>query len=323
MFVLVLLLVAATASMAHAQRGRRGGGGPGFSMLNISYEFIAPSRLKGVGLPGNPDMELEITALEIKLNLPPLGIRGRGRDRDNDSEDREFRIPRWMILHSLGYHQRRADYQSLTNSTGIDQLDRVNGIEYTMNLVLGVTRRWRTLFQLSPGLYSDLEGDISSSHWKLRSALLFDRVFDNGLTMGLGASWTTAFGEYQLMPVFHLETQAGINPHVRVLAPTLAEITWRTELGVELGAALRVEGGQYGLGEFMQPGASGRIDKLRYTNVTAGPFLAFRAGRGWSLMLEGGGTLHRRFETWRGETEVDDYGLKNASFFRIGLKAGI
>ena len=90
--------------------------------------------------------------------------------------------------------------------------------------------------------------------------------------MGLGASWSTAFGEDMLLPVFHLETRPGINPQVRIMAPTLAQITWRTDLGIEVGAAVRVDGGQYGLGEFMEPGASGRIDRLRYTNVTAGPF---------------------------------------------------
>ena len=168
LLTLAMVCLLAGSSMAHAQRGRRGGG---FSLFEFSYEFISPSAVEGLGLARNPNMEVEVTTLEIKLNLPPIGLRGRGRDR----EDREFRMPRWMILHSLGFHQRRADYLNLSTSPGVDRLDRVNGIEYTMNLVLGITRGWRAVVQLNPGLFSDLEGDIDSDHWKIRSAMLLDQ----------------------------------------------------------------------------------------------------------------------------------------------------
>ena len=87
--------------------------------------------------------------------------------------------------------------------------------------------------------------------------------------------------------------------------------------------AVRVDGGQYGLGEFVGGSPGGRKDKLRYTNITVGPFLSFSLNRGWKLMLEGGGTIRRRFEPCYGEAKIDDYKLANALFFRIGLHAGI
>ncbi|MBW7995479.1 MAG: hypothetical protein FVQ81_02685 [Candidatus Glassbacteria bacterium] len=308
--ILLALLIALAGGELYAQRGGRRIGG--FSPLSLNYEFIAGAELDGPGPEFNPGAKVELTTLRVKLNLPPIGIRRPGRDREGGT--------RWSIMHGLAYHQRRVMYENLSITSSAYRLDRLHGAEYQAALLLRPSPKWRTIIQINPGVYSDFEGGADSGHWRVQAGLLLDRVLSGGFVVGLGASWSTSFGDNLLLPLVHLESPFGANPHLRIILPTVTELTWRTGRGLEIGGAVRVDGDRYGLGAFGMTGAAGGIDGLRYSNITAGPFLSAQVGRGWKLMLEGGGTLYRKFETYRNDTMIEDYKLKNSSFFRISLK---
>ena len=298
-------------SQALAQRGRGGGGKTGFSALNFNYEYIS-----GAGLALEPELELEVTTLEARLNLPPIGMRHSSRVRERKDAGG------WLMLHGLEYHQRKINYGNPSLLTTTNHLDRVHGIGYDFSLIYRPSRKWRMAFQVKPGVYGDLEGDIDSDHWNVKAALIVDRVLNSGFVIGIGAGRSAVFGRDLPLPLLHLESRMGSNPRVRVFLPTLAECSWRIESGIELGAAARLNGDRYALGEFETADQENPIDRLRYSNLTVGPFVSFRVGRGWTLMLEGGGTVYRRFETTLEDVVIDDYALNNTSYFRLSLRAG-
>lgn len=314
--IMILMTGLLSATQMYAQRGRMGGRGrTGFSAFSFSYEYLSGAGLDNPGTVFDPGLELEVTSLKARLSLPPLGMRRSGRRGVQDRERGQ-----WMIVHALGYHQRRVAYGDRNALTTASRLDRIHGIEYDFSLIHRPSRSWRVLLQVKPGIYSDLEGKVDSDHWNIQAALLLDRVLDSGFVIGLGAGWSAVFGKNLPLPLLHLESKSGSNPRVRMVLPTMAECSWRLEGGIEIGAAARMDGNRYALGGSRSADGGRRIDMLRYANLTVGPFVTFRAGRGLTLMLEGGGTVYRRFETTLADALIDNYELNNASFFRLSLR---
>lgn len=316
--VLSVLILALAAGELVAQRGgMRGGRGGGFSPLSFNYDYISSAGANGPVQELIPGLKVGVTTLGVRLNLPVFGMRGRRRDREDEGPRR------WLITHGLGYHQRKITYENWSDTPGIGRLDRLHGIDYQFTLINRFSPRWHSTLRINPGVYSDLEGGLNQDHWQVQAGFLLDRVLSAGFVVGVGAAWTTTYGKGQLLPILHIESRPTANPHFLVMLPTLAELSWRLDSGVVLGGAARVEGNLYGLGEFDNQGDVFRIDRLRYSNVNVGPFAAFRVGRMWRLTLEAGGTLHRKYATYLNKAVKNDYDLENASFFKIGLRAGL
>lgn len=288
----LLILGIASAPAAQAQSG-----------ISAEVEAFPHSSLADPGAPGEEELEIQIEHLRFSLGAPAL-VFGEGRT---------------SLQSSFAYNRLRFDYRNWDGDEGDTQIDEVHGLEYTATVMHALGERWSGLLMITPGLYSDFEGDLTGDDFNVSGAVAAIKRHSETLSYGFGAAYTLRFGEPFPVPLVAVNWTPSRRTRLDLLLPAYAEFWYAPRSWVEFGLAARASGGQYhGDPDSFDPDNP----QLLYSSATAGPSVVFHLGEIVHLRVDAGTTLFRRFDFNDGDDELRSIDLENSGFVRLGLTVG-
>jgi hypothetical protein len=190
---------------------------------------------------------------------------------------------------------------------------------YTLMLQQKLSPKWSVWALGTPSLASDLKDEISEDDFNFQAAVIFIRHFSERFSLGVGAAFTTQFGEGKVLPVLAFDWNNGSNLSARAIIPTSLEFRYRPHQRVILGLVVSGDGN-----DFHGDPRVYLVDepRLRYTMLTVAPSAKIYLTRRVSLNFEGGIIALHRFEFYDGDEETASYDLKPNYFVRLGLQLG-
>ena len=221
---------------------------------------------------------------------------------------------RTVLVNDLSYQLIEFKYRGLTHP-----LKRLHSASYTLMLQHRLSRKWSAWALGTPSLASDLGAEVSESDFNFQAAAIFIRHFNERLSLGFGAAYTTQFGSGEVVPILAVDWNNGKNLMVKAILPASLEFWYRPGARVDLGLLVSGDGNNF----HGDPAVYHVTDpQLRYTMLTVGPAARIRLARYIRLNIEGGVIGLHRFDFFDGDREADSHDLKPSQYARIGLTFG-
>jgi hypothetical protein len=273
--------------------------GPSFS---ISWDFL-PYQHFDDPEEGLEDAEVKVRKSDASFTYPIVFCDGRT-----------------VLVNELSYRYFDADYANWpTESHEESELNVLHAARYMLMLQHRLSQKWSVWALVTPGLASDLKGDISRDDFNLQAAIVFIRHFSERFSLGFGAAYSTEFGEALPLPVLAFEWNNGSNLRASGIVPTNLGFWYQPGQRLMLGLQVRVEGNEY----HGDPEIYGVDDpRARYSVLTIGPSALIHLSRWARLNVEGGMIGLHRFEFFDGDDKVATYDLGLTHFIRAGLQFG-
>lgn len=214
------------------------------------------------------------------------------------------RYSRDTILYSLDYQLAWATYFS----------DKFSGLVF-----------FNPVWENALGIPSN-----KSEDFKFSSGALF-RLDIPQISLGLGAMWSRDFGQGLLLPLLYIGWQFKSQPiTLRATLPLHAEIWYVPQESWELGVVAHIEGSEYRDHDnrviFFSTSAtrtvSGGDEYLRQSQITFGPEFRAWLTKVFSLSIQGGYTVERRFDLIDFLGKPHDRDLGNSGFVHVKFMLG-
>jgi hypothetical protein len=254
---------------------------------------------------GLEDVEVAVHRLNATLSWPIVFAEGRT-----------------VLANTLSYELLDTDYRNWPDTLngepeGEPEINLLYAAEYTLMLQHRLSQGWSLLALATPGLVSDLKGEISLDDFNLQTAVIFIRHFSERFSLGLGGAYSTQFGEALPLPVLSFEWNNGANLRARGVVPSNLEFWYQPERRIDVGMRMSVDGNEYhGDPEIFE------VDdpRARYSTLTFGPSLKVHLSGRVQLHVEGGIVGVHRSDFYDGDTEVATYNLGTGPFLRTGMR---
>jgi hypothetical protein len=268
---------------------------------SAAVEVLAPSRLTDPPIPETEDLEVQITTFETRADIPTsLG----GGDT--------------VITTGLGYQQLRLDYANRQPAAG-ELVEAAHGINCHFSWFQQFDDSWAMLTLLSPGIASDLQGELSFDDLVLEAALVGVYSFSERFAVGLGAGYNPRLGMQFPMPVLALRWLPMPMLRFEAIMPQNATVAFLPHPIISLGLEGTLEGGSY----HGDPDRYGVANpQLRYSLAKAGPTVTVNPAPWLHLQLAGGYGFMRRLEFFDGTDELGSFDLNGAAYARAGIALG-
>lgn len=296
LFCLVLsYLFAGTIELIHAQPK------PSFSASYdlFPYQNFKDPEVDGQNAPQLEDAQIQSYGITLQATYPLIFSEGRT-----------------VIINELNFQNREFSYDGFTATPLLDDIYAIN---YTLMLQHVLSPKWTLLSIVTPGIASDLEAELSSNDFTFQAVALFIRQVSERFSYGIGAAYSTDFGQPIPMPVLALNWNNGNKLSWNTILPVSSELLHQTSEKLQLGLVLGLDGGNYhgdpDIFETSDP-------ELRYSVMTFGPTARFRLSNLLQLNVNAGVIGYHRFEFFAGNDEVGSYNLKPSAFFRAGFQFG-
>jgi hypothetical protein len=222
-----------------------------------------------------------------------------------------------VLINEIYYQRREFNYKHFPGPD--PAIDDIHAANYTLMLQHVLSQKWSMLLIVTPGVASDFEGDVVKEDFNFQTVAVFIRQISESLSMGLGAAYSTQFGEPFPLPILAIDWNNGKNLLWKTILPVSSELWYQQSEKVQLGLVLAVEGNNY----HGDPDIYGVGDpQMRYSVVTVGPSARLRLSNWLQLQVDGGLIGYHRFEFFDGDDEVASFNLKPFAFGRIGLSIG-
>lgn len=208
----------------------------------------------------------------------------------------------------------RNNFIQTQNAPGLGGVRNVAGIVPILTLLHSIDEKNTLVVQARPGIFTDFT-NMDGDHFRMEGSVLWDHVWNERWTLGLGAARTSNFGKVLYLPLFHALGMIGNDLWLDLLLPGRGELYFLPSKDWELGAMFNIVGSQYAIGE---QGLG--FDTLQYANVLLGPTVRYRLGGNAYLGLEAGYTVLRRAIVLNGDQELFSYDPGRTFFTRVGLQ---
>lgn len=218
---------------------------------------------------------------------------------------------------SIGGEFRQRDYDLTNNVAGVTD-DEVYSIG--LRIGAGVFVNDDTLLEamLRPGVYSDLDGTLTSRDWQwFGNALATFRVRDD-LFLKAGVDVSETFADFGVVPLAGLAWVISDQWRLDLLLPHRAEISWSPNAGAtNLSAGVYVEGDQYRL----RGPANQALRRYEWQTqeITASLSLHQRFSDYFSVFGEIGSTLAGDYKLRGTTSQRFDGALEPTFFFNAGI----
>ncbi len=207
---------------------------------------------------------------------------------------------------------------SFIQTNGAPGLAGVRNVGWIVPIVTwlhSINERDTIIIQGRPGVFTDYTR-INGDHFRMEGSVLWDRIWNDRWTLGVGFARTSNFGKVLYLPLFHALGIIGKDLWLDLLLPGRGELYFLPSKDWELGVMFSITGSQYAIGEQ----ALG-FDTLQYANVLMGPTLRYRLSGSAYLGLEAGYTVMRRAITLDSDTGAQfSYEPGRTFFTRLGLQ---
>ncbi len=293
----IVLFSAGINNIAYAQPG---------PSLSINYDFL-PYQNFSDPPAGLEDADIWIQRSNTTISYPIVFSEGRT-----------------VLVNNISYQYFKANYRNWPETLGGEptdepDIDILHAAQYTLMLQRMLSRQWSLWALVTPGLASDLKADISNKDFNFQAATVFIKSFSRRFSLGIGAAYTTQFGEAVLVPILAFDWNNGASLSARGIIPTDLEIWYRHSQRIFVGLQMKVEGNVY----HGDPDIYLVDDpRLRYSIMTFGPSAKFYIYRWAHLNITGGVVGLHRFEFFDGDTKASSYDLKPSYYIRAGIQLG-
>ena len=287
LFLIAFLLTAPISG--HSQEKRIGR-----DLLNFRYLYNPPSTVSSSEIPD--DFRISTQSYRFSGAIPYY-----------------VKDTKTVFINGLTYSLLRASFNE-DYAGEIDPID-LHMLQYRINVVQMLPKKWNVAFLLTPTLASDFEG-LSFRDLRANSGVLFGyRILDN-MNAQLGVVYTSNFGEDLIIPTFGLQ-YGSEKLRVRIVAPAIAEFWYIPRDIIEIGLSARLEGGQYNI-----HGDSTDADYVKLSFGNAGPALRLYPYKGFYLQAWSGMTLYGKIETYKNNVRKYDFSPDPNWFASVALGYG-
>ncbi len=286
----VLFCIFAFCSISYAQ------GGPSFS---ISWDIL-PYQNFDKPPSGEENAEIKINRATAQITYPIVFSKGKT-----------------VLVNQLTYQHFQAKYRNWTGSN--PDIDIFHAVQYTLMLQQVLSEKWSLWSIITPGMASDLHGDISQDDFNLQTAVVLIRKFSNKFSFGFGAAYTTSFGQDAPLPVLAFVWNNGSNLMLKAILPTNIDLWYQAAARVRFGLNVTVEGNEY----HGDPDIYGVDDpRMRYSVFRLGAAMMYYLSKQLSLNIQGGYIGLHRFEFYNKDTKIESYDLKPSYFIPANIQYG-
>lgn len=224
---------------------------------------------------------------------------------------------RTQVTMGVLWERQGFDYRRL--SGGEPNIDALYAGSFSFMLAHRFSETWSVLGIVTPGLASDLKGALTVDDFSFQAVLAGIRRTSPKFAFGLGAAYSTQFGEPLPLPVLLFDWSNGKKLRWTTLLPAESEFWYAHSNRMQLGLLLKVKGNNF-QGD---PGRYSSTDpQLRYSVVTFGPSARLSLARNLVLQADAGVVPYHRLDLYDGTTEVESFRLNESAFFRLGFRFG-
>ena len=271
-------------------------GGPSIS---VNWDFF-PYQNFDKPPTGLEDGEIKINRADAQITYPLVFSEGKT-----------------VLVNQLSYQHFEAEYKNWPSDT--PDVGIIYAAQYTLMLQQVLSETWSMWSILTPGMASDLHGEISQDDFNLQTVLVFIRKVSPKFSYGIGAAYTTSFGQDTPMPVLAFDWNNGSNLMLSAILPTNIDFWYQAATRVQLGLHITVEGNEY----HGDPDIYGVDDpRLRYSVVKLGSTIKYYMTKQMSLNFQGGYIPLHRFEFYDKDAKMESYDMKPSYYIRAGIQYG-
>jgi len=217
----------------------------------------------------------------------------------------------------FSWERRGFDYRGLAGSE-LD-LEALYASEVSLMLTHRLSETWSLLGIVTPGLASDLRGKLTAEDFSFQAVLAGIRRTSPQFAFGMGAAYSTQFGEPIPLPVLLFDWNNGKKLRWMTILPVSSEVWYAHSARINLGILLNVKGNNF----HADPDRyTSRDPQVRYSVVTLGPSVRFSLAPGLALQIDAGVVPYHRLQFYDGSTEVESFRLKESAFLRLGFSFG-
>lgn len=218
---------------------------------------------------------------------------------------------------TIGGEFRRREYDVTNNVAGVTD-DDVYSIGLRIGAGVFVTDDTLLEAMLRPGVYSDLDGTLTSRDWQwFGNALATFRVRDDLFLKG-GVDVSETFADFGVVPLAGLAWVVSDQWRLDLLLPHRAEISWSPNAGAtNVSAGVYIEGDQYRL----RSPANQALRRYEWQTqeITASVSLHQRFTDYFSVFGELGSTLAGDYKLRGTTNQRFDGALEPTFFFNAGI----
>lgn len=268
--------------------------------FSLGYEVFPHVKLADP-VTGFEDFEIGASAWSAGVAFPLSFARGR-----------------IVVLNRLDYRRTEFTYGSFP-STG-PRVEQVQSVDYTFFLIDSLSPRWKVVALVNPGLASDFGARVSGNDVTFDGALGFIRQMSKSFQLGLGAAYTSDFGEPLPLPFLYVDWEVTSKLTANGILPTNLNLAYRVSPRVDTGLTFRVVGSRY----HGDPARFETADpRLKYSEGTLSPSVQLHLSSWLHLNAEGGFAFYRNFEFLEGNVSAGSYDLKKSGYLRTAVMLGM
>jgi hypothetical protein len=172
-----------------------------------------------------------------------------------------------------------------------DLPEELQAVDVSIGYLRSWSERWSTLFQFKPGLHTDFD-DISGNDVMYTALVLVERNMGGKNRLGVGVSYSDAFGEPEVFPLLLLDWYFEDEWFIESLLPLRLDAGVNLTPNFSAGVEGRLRGYQYRLTE----NAPWEDSVLNFREVRLGPYADYAFSEKAHVRLSGGAVVAQKFE---------------------------
>jgi len=290
----------------------------------IVFIFLTAFGINTVNGQGQPSLSINWDIIPYQnFDKPPV-----------DLEDAQIKIERadasityplifsegkTVLINQLSYQHFQANFNDWPGSIDEPEIGLIYAAQYMLMLQQRLSEKWSLWMLVTPGMASDLQADISQDDFNLQAAAIAIKHYSPKFSLGLGAAYSTQFGEGIPLPVLALDWNNGSNMKLNAIVPTNIEFWYRTGPKFDLGLNLKIEGNEYhgdpDIYEVDDP-------RMVYSTATMNAVAKYNISKSFSFNLNFGYIGLHRFEFYDGDSKEETYDLEPSYTIRFGVQIG-
>ncbi|MEN9919124.1 MAG: hypothetical protein RL662_1560 [Bacteroidota bacterium] len=277
------------------------------SVLFINFTYSQDNNVAGVNNYYYPKVntsdaseKLEYSETQVYLQMPVV----LKKDKDY-----LFNKLQYTLLAPTLYH-RIVDKSY--NST-----KRYHDISYILNWKHMFSPHFKMLLSLEPTLASDLTKKLVQKDFIIEYSGKLSYIFNQHLTVGLGAAYTTTFGKPSWVMLGEF-IYTNNNFEISYLIPFKAYVGFKSDNKKwKYGLHAQSGGNSYNLHTFVVNNID--VDNVKYSRINVGPIVEYNAYKNMNFMFTAGVTTKRLLKFEFNDVLTRDYDANTGVYLGVGM----
>lgn len=187
---------------------------------------------------------------------------------------------------------------------------------YRLTLIQQWNENWNILFNVTPTLASDFEGQLSADDFVFQGAVVVTRTINSTLKIGSGIAYSTRFGTPRPVPLINLQYKN--NKHqINTLLPLNLKYSYNLSPKdrLKIGFQCSLDGANFNT---LTTGTN-NIDEINYSRANIGALIDYKITKMLRLEAYGGLSAARRYTVIDTDSTEYNFDSETAPFFSLGI----